>query len=122
MIADQAANVRSVSPAGGLVLIALMCAIPVVVAISAVALGGRRFVRSVALIIVSCFFLVGMMGLVAAHRLAGEVSATRSHGSDWQRGVEDMRNVIGSLLPLLGASFAGAVILSIGRTSGPRRK
>lgn len=103
-------------------LIALMCAIPVVVAISAVTLDGRPFIRSVALIIVSCFFLVGMMGLVAAHRLADEVSATRPHGSDWQRGVEDMRNVIGSLLPLLGASFAGAAILSIGRTSGSRRK
>lgn len=102
--------------------IAVVSAVPILVSIGAVALDGRRFVRSLALVIVCLVFVAGMMGLVAAHRLADEVSATRPHGPEWERGVADMRNVIGSLLPILAAGFAGATILSLGRIPGAAKK
>jgi hypothetical protein len=104
------------------VFVAAVCAVPILVAIGAVALDERRFVRSSALVIVCLVFVAGMTGLVAAHRLADEISATRPHGPEWERGVEDMRNVIGSLLPILGASFAGATILSLGRITSRRKQ
>ena len=102
--------------------IALVSAVPILVAIGAVATGRRRFVRPLALVVISCAFVTGMMGLVAAHRLAEEVSGTRPHGPEWERGVEDMRNVIGSLLPILAASFAGAAILSTRGMSAAEKK
>jgi len=90
----------------------IVTVLPLIAAIVAITIRHPSAVRLGAVSVIVLCFVLGLGGLIAPHRLAEE-SAGSPRSSEWQQGARDTRDVGYFFMPILGSSFAAAVLLAL---------